>query len=181
MIFASDLDGTIIFSNNHFTNKHKKINVVNIEKKDNEEISYMTFNSINILNKISKLVTFIPVTTRTIEQYKRIDFPKYKIVPEIAITSNGGNILINGTLDIIWGNYIKEKIASSLIKANDIFAKFSLISNDLWIKSYRFSDGLFWTFILDKEKIPITKLNDFIVWSNKNEWQVSLQGRKLYL
>lgn len=54
---------------------------------------------------------FIPVTTRTIEQFQRITLFQNEIIPEYAITSNGGNILHNGKQDVTWNKEIKKNFS----------------------------------------------------------------------
>ncbi len=73
-----------------------------VEYKDSEPLSYMTKDAQQKLIEIRGKWTFVPVTTRTMEQYKRINLFHNEHVPQYAITSNGGNVLINGEPDLLW-------------------------------------------------------------------------------
>lgn len=96
VILLSDLDNTLIFS-------YKKLSAENVcvEKKDGKELSYMTPLSAEMFAEIVKRVTFIPVTTRSAEQYGRIIFPG-EYIPEYAVIDNGANLLVNGQTDREW-------------------------------------------------------------------------------
>ena len=76
MLYFSDLDRTLIYSKKFLKEDLKE---VPIEKYEGEYISFMTEKSINLLREINEKNIFIPCTTRSIEQYERIDFKKYNI------------------------------------------------------------------------------------------------------
>lgn len=92
-VLFSDLDGTLIFSASR-----KKVGDIVIEHKDGEDISCVTARQAELLPNIGNI---IPVTTRSVEQYRRIEFPK-GFAPEYALCDNGGTLLINGESDGPW-------------------------------------------------------------------------------
>ncbi|MCT4605524.1 MAG: hypothetical protein N4A64_05350 [Marinisporobacter sp.] len=176
MIFASDLDRTLIYSKKFVSNKDC---IRLVEKKDHEEISFMTETAIEELKSVSEDMLFIPVTTRTIEQYKRIAIFE-EISPKYAIVSNGGNILVNGEVDEEWHHLIQKKIKKDCLPLEELLLKFDEIASKEWLLRRRMADNLFTYCIVDGEKIPMEKLNAFIKWLELRNWKVSLQGRKLY-
>lgn len=95
-IFNSDLDNTLIFSYKHDIGVDK----VNIERYEGREIGFSTQKTFNKLKDIVQKVMFVPTTTRTENQYKRIDLgipmPKY------ALVCNGGILLKQGEPDESW-------------------------------------------------------------------------------
>ena len=97
---------------------------------------------------------FVPVTTRTIEQYKRISLLKNIIIPEYAIVSNGGNILINGETDSYWAKIISFKIKSECISSKKVLERFNEIKNSEWVYKERQADNLFITLLLTKTIYP---------------------------
>lgn len=181
MIFASDLDGTLIFSQKRCEDIPQNTAIILVEKKGQEEISYMTQRSIDTLKAISESAVFIPATTRTVEQYKRISIFQEEIVPEYAITSNGGKILINGEVDSRWEEYITAGMEKLPVPAEDVFNRLSEFMEDSWVLSYRFADELFWVFIVNRENMPKNEMNNYIQWATDNGWKISIQGRKLYI
>lgn len=99
MIFFTDLDGTIIRS----ASKKRSGDII-VEYKDGIEITCISSECAEILAELSDHV--IPITSRSIEQYKRINIPGF--VPKYAVTSNGGNLLINGVPDEEWKTWSSE-------------------------------------------------------------------------
>lgn len=108
IVFASDLDNTMIYS-------YKKIKqpAVCVEKKEGKELSYMTPKAHFLLQKVAKQILFVPVTTRSVEQYERIFMLQDRKV-SCALASNGGTLLINGKKDTAWLNKTKELIEDTL-------------------------------------------------------------------
>ncbi|TCO74407.1 HAD family hydrolase [Marinisporobacter balticus] len=176
MIFASDLDRTLIYSKK-FISDHKDIRL--IEKKEDESISFMTEIAIKKLKKLSDELLFIPVTTRTIEQYRRISILE-KIAHKYAIVSNGGNIIIDGEVDRYWSQFIRNKIKRMCLPFKDLLLKFKEIESIEWVKRKRTADNLFTYCIVERDNIPMEKLNSFMEWLEHRNWKGSLQGRKLY-
>lgn len=177
MIFASDLDRTLIYST-RFIQEMNKNQLILMETLDNREISYMTKDAFNKLKSISDKIMFIPVTTRTEKQYKRI-FKLKDINPKYAIVSNGGKILINGEIDKDWEKIIYNKMKN---ECEDI----SVIKNNFkeknlnWVLRGYDAENLFLYYIVDEDKVDTSMLNDFSRYLEKVNWNMSLQGRKLY-
>ena len=63
----------------------------NVEVYNGKEISFMTEKAIALLRELSEEMMFVPVTTRTVEQYNRVSLFREEIRPTYAITSNGGS------------------------------------------------------------------------------------------
>ena len=92
-LIFTDLDGTLIFS----AAKKREGDIV-CEYKDDREISCITSRQAELLPKLTGV---IPVTTRSVEQYRRIRFPE-GFSPEYVLVDNGGTLLINGEPDREW-------------------------------------------------------------------------------
>jgi hydroxymethylpyrimidine pyrophosphatase-like HAD family hydrolase len=178
-LFASDLDQTLIYSRRAFRSEVIEEKIQLIESVDGREISFMTLRAIELLKEISAMVTFIPVTTRTIEQYNRIQLFKDKIIPSYAVTSNGGNILHNGTIDQEWNTLLKDKLRNCIEK-EVIIEKFKEISHEEWVQPPKTADDLFCYAIVSRDKVPHDELKTYTNWLSEQGWDYSLQGRKLY-
>ena len=72
MLFASDLDRTLIYSPRTFDGEELKEEVCSVEIYENKPISFMTKNALMMLKELTKRLLFVPVTTRTKLQYLRI-------------------------------------------------------------------------------------------------------------
>lgn len=178
MIFASDLDQTLIYSERFLTDPTLQVRL--IEQLDGKPISYMTERALLLLQEIHKHMLFIPVTTRTIEQYRRITVFQNELRPAYAVTSNGGNIIRNGAVDESWNKKIRERIEDECISITDILARFEDIKDSSWILNGKSAEDLFHYFIIDRQNMPTSEWDGFVQWMDQGNWTVSIQGRKLY-
>ncbi len=96
IVFNSDLDNTLIYSYKHDIGTKKRC----VEIYQNREVSFITERTFELLRQVKERFLFVPTTTRTIEQYERIDLGVG--IPEFALVCNGGVLLKNGEEDIDW-------------------------------------------------------------------------------
>ena len=177
--FASDLDRTLIFSQRMLAAYGSDGNEECIEPQNGKPISYISPTTKAILKQINEDMFFIPVTTRTIEQYKRIRLFQEDIVPEYAITSNGGTILKRGAVWKEWTLHVQELLQHA-IPLEDMIKKVAALDDSKWIKKIKPGDGMFFYLILDTERFSPDRFIELRELSDHLGWQVSLQGRKLY-
>ena len=85
MLFASDLDNTLLFSVSHRQEGDRCV-----EWLDGNEQGFMTPETISLLETVHGLTRLIPVTTRSVAQYLRIRFP---VTPDYAVAANGAVLL----------------------------------------------------------------------------------------
>ncbi|WP_226659885.1 HAD family hydrolase [Pseudalkalibacillus hwajinpoensis] len=176
--FASDLDRTLIYS-------HRMIEpgavpeVHLIETLDGKDISYISSYSRKALQQLNNEIFFIPVTTRTIEQYQRITLFQHTIQPEYAVTSNGGHILKDGKVVKGWSDQLKASLETCLSLPVFIRQLEALITGN-WVDRIRQADYLFVYLIIRRDQVSREELSALFEWAREQGWQPSLQGRKLY-
>ncbi len=180
MIFASDLDQTLIYSEASRGNIEPSA-ILPVELYEERFISFMTHRALELLTQLAKQVHFVPVTTRTVAQYQRIFTIQQKLRPKYAITSNGGNVFIDGILHPHWNQLIQKNVEDSSAPAEYIKQLFSEIASDEWVLKFAYSDDLFYSIVMNKEKLPHDQINDFISTLTALGWNTSIQGRKIYL
>ena len=96
IVFASDLDNTLLYSRSH-----KREGDICVEHIKGEAHGFMTPLAVKRLRGVSQKVRLIPVTTRSIEQYRRIEWPE-GTAPEYAVTTNGAVLLHGDEVDAAW-------------------------------------------------------------------------------
>ncbi len=96
IIFNVDMDNTVIYSYKHDIGDKKKC----AEIYQGREISFITDKTQELLNRIAKKILVVPTTTRTKEQYERIDLGIGNI--PYALVCNGGILLVDGVEDDEW-------------------------------------------------------------------------------
>lgn len=180
MIFASDLDRTLIYSKKFIAEENEN-GVCLLETLDGREISYITAAALEQLKRINKKILFVPTTTRTIAQYQRIEGLIQHVNPSYGVVSNGGNILFKGEIDTEWSRIIGQRLQQSTppsIIEKEFTRRFS---NAPWLRDMIWRDGLFWSLHLHHEAVtPIDEMQAFGRWLTEQRWTISIQGSKIY-
>lgn len=133
LILFSDLDGTLIFSA-----KRKQVGDIVVERKDCKPVSCVTARQAELFPQLANV---IPVTTRSVEQYRRIEFAKWGFEPEYALCDNGGTLIVNGEPDeewLRWSRSIFEESADELARFRELLERDSRRTFEV-----RLVDGLF--------------------------------------
>lgn len=178
MIYATDLDRTIIFSNKFLEDCVDE--VVCVEEFEDRPISYMSASSLKMLENLKSKpnLSIIPVTTRSVAQFKRVR-PVQDC--EFAITSNGGTILHNGKVFIPWYNHINNVLLS--YKKDFKNMKIFLMGyTEYYEKLPKLVDNMFFFMKLKEDDNKNQELLDiFDNTLDKEKWEFTLQGLKLYV
>ena len=123
ILFASDLDNTLLFSH-----KHAQAGDVCVEYLDGKAQGFFPPGVIRGLAQINRTMRFVPVTSRSIAQFLRIQFPP-GCVPKYALVANGGLLLRNGAVDPAWqarSLALVEPWRGELAKAGELLAQVPL-------------------------------------------------------
>lgn len=166
MIFATDLDRTMIYSNRMLSAKDSMYRTV--ESLDSRVISYMDLTAITMIENARFMV--LPVTTRSIEQFKRVEIFNSL---EWAVCTNGGTVLHNGEIDLGWDKHI-HSITSKL----DFDEAISWLEELEEINdTVRVVDGKFVYSKTSDIEATDRKLKEIV---NK-DWHYTIQGKKVYI
>ncbi|WP_372660554.1 hydrolase [Cohnella sp.] len=181
MIFACDLDQTLIYSRNSM-GLIDADELVPVETYKGDYLSFMTRTAYHKLQRISKQVHFVPTTTRIYEQFERVFGLREGIESRYAIVSNGGRVLVNGQSDLSWENQVKRitlKECAPAVEIKELFDR--MVSGDGLIMKESYCDELFYSIIINRELLPQGMMTEFEVLLQGFGWNSSLQGRKIYL
>ena len=108
VMFCTDLDNTLIYSYKHDIGAHK----ICAEIYQGREVSFLTERTGKLLHEVARSVLFVPVTTRMVEQYGRIDLGIGRI--PYALVCNGGVLLEDGKEDQGWYRESLDRISGSM-------------------------------------------------------------------
>ncbi len=180
LIFATDLDQTLIFSEKHITNELKD-RVVPAETKNGSIITYMLHETLDKIKSLRDKLILIPTTTRTLEQYERINIFRSCVSPKFAVVNHGGSVLIDGVPDKNWDKCIQDKLSVGCEPLVNILDKFkSQLYHENWILDIRQVESFFFYCIVNIDTTPMTELSDFMKEIEAYNWYSCLHGRKLY-
>lgn len=178
ILFTSDLDRTLIFSER---TKLKDEEYVCIEQLDGRDMSYMSVNTYRLLKEVQQYIQFVPVTTRSLKQYERITVFSQDLKPEIAIVANGGTILRNGVVDTTWQQIVAQKMHNLPLKREHLRQHFQQQFTASYIGNVHEVDDLFFVLIVDVQTVNLEEINNFNNELENIGWTSSLQGKKLYV
>ncbi|MFQ3544099.1 HAD family hydrolase [Halobacillus rhizosphaerae] len=178
-VFASDLDRTLIYSKRMIEQYSPRGPYEVIEKLENRDLSFISKEAKRNLEEWAYNQYFIPVTTRTTEQYKRIQLFHEEIKPTYAITCNGAVILKDGEVLEEWTSRIHNDLRH-YFSVTEMEKELKTISFYSHVQRIRKVDPYFFYCIVDphlKESIDVRAL---INWTEARNWQLSWQGKKVY-
>lgn len=168
-IFCSDLDNTLIFSYKHNIGIKKQC----VEIYQGKELSFITEYTAKLLEQIRKKLLLVPVTTRTVEQYQRIDFG---FIPKYALVCNGGVLLVNGKEETAWYKTSMDLIMdcqNELAKAEFILEQDQ--NRNFEIRNIR---GMF---VFTKSRQPLISVNNLREKLDPVLVDVFYNGQKVYI
>ena len=106
-LFCTDLDQTLIYSYKYEIGNRKRC----VEIYQGREVSFLTDKTCQLLSELKDRVCIVPVTTRTVEQYERIDLGIGQL--RYALTCNGGVLLVDGKREQAWYETSLEMVKDS--------------------------------------------------------------------
>jgi len=175
-LVASDLDQTLIFSRRRCA-LNPDVAVTPVEDLDGQPISFSTPRSLRLLAALTETATFVPVTTRTRAQFARV---RLGLAAPLAITTNGGALLVDGQPDEEWTAGVHERIAACARPVAAVAALARQLAEQDWVRVTKVADGLFVYLVAhDREGIP--DLAGLAASLAGDGWRLSVQGRKVYL
>ncbi|GAA0304907.1 HAD family hydrolase [Kineococcus aurantiacus] len=185
LLAASDLDQTLVFSAR--SAQADVAGLVPVEDYRDATISWVTPGAWSVLADLVASGGFVPVTTRTVEQYSRIRWPQGP--PRDAVCANGGVVLRDGVPDPGWDAAVRERLAACA-PLPDVLDALTRLARELVAvvpgseePSVREVPGLFGYVVLregQREALEGPRLGDLTARLDPWGYAVSLQGRKLY-
>lgn len=163
-IFATDLDGTCIFSNRELEDTHDFIEV----DASGSYRGYMHKNLYEHLKDWNKEIWFVPVTTRSKAQYERIRLP---ITPHLALAANGAVLYVDGVEDVTWYQDIRQQVGPYIHMLQEL-------SNHPCAKLI---EGIFIACHFDALKEADAYVCEQLAHIDKTHFHIHQKGRKVFV
>lgn len=178
MILASDLDRTLIYSAAAMRLGRPVDDPVLVETYDGRPTSFVDPAALVELVALSAEVPFVPVTTRTREQYARIGLPGVRVAA--AVTTNGAVILVDGEPCGDWAADVRRRG-----EAGEPYAEARRATEPAWdhpwVEKVRDAEGQFFYAVVDAARTPAHWYDELAATAARIGWVLSVQGRKCYL
>ncbi|WP_336672046.1 HAD family hydrolase [Tsukamurella sp. USMM236] len=174
---TSDLDRTLIFSEAAAGPAFATSDPVCVEIYRDAPLSYMAPAAHAGLAALAAATPVVPTTTRTPEQYLRVQLPGAPF--RFAICSNGGEILVDGAPDPQWQTHIRGLLAALPADLDRIAAQLETRLAPEWGARLRLVPGLF-AYVVSEVRVPAEVVDEWRAYCAPLGWSISQQGRKLY-
>ncbi|MCP9988236.1 HAD family hydrolase [Streptomyces sudanensis] len=181
VLVASDLDRTLVYSAAALAltaPDAEAPRLLCVEVYQGRPLSYVTEAAAGLLGELARATDFVPVTTRTREQYRRIRLPCP--APRYAICANGGHLLVDGEPDPGWRAAVAARLADECAPLDEVRAHLLAAADPAWLLKERVAEDLFAYLVVERALLPGDWLAELSDWAGSRGWTVSLQGRKVY-
>jgi hypothetical protein len=185
-LVASDLDRTLVYSPRALgldVPDEEAPRLLAVEVHKGEPLSFMTEACAELLTELIAAAEFVPATTRTRAQYQRIHLPgpKPEWTPRYAICANGGHLLVDGESDRDWHAAMRTTLAQNCASLDEVVQKLALSADPEWTRKRRVAEDLFAYLVVERQELPEGWVEELSAWAAAKGWNVSLQGRKVYV
>lgn len=171
MIFASDLDRTLIFSERYVPNKEDYFLV------ETSKSGYQSYILKETFSRLSNLTYFVPVTTRNESEWKRT-LLYTALKPHYAIVSNGEVVLENGVVSTEWATYLQDEL--SHIALVDIVSVAADILHPVRLAEPRICSEYMVMFkVLNAPQTAEYRI--LCSYLSKSAWTATANGNKIYI
>ncbi|WAP55778.1 HAD family hydrolase [Streptomyces sp. S465] len=181
VLVASDLDRTLIYSAAALgldMPDAEAPRLLCVEVYQGRPLSYLTETAAGLLAELARTSVFVPTTTRTVEQYRRVRLPGP--APRFAICANGGQLLVDGEPDPDWHTRVRTTLAAACAPLDEVRAHLRATADPAWLLKERAAEDLFAYLVVERELLPESYVKELAQWAAPRGWTVSLQGRKIY-
>ncbi|WP_328857957.1 HAD family hydrolase [Williamsia herbipolensis] len=144
--------------------------------------SFMSPAAVDLLAELDTLAVVVPTTTRSVEQFRRVDLPLDPgRRPRYAVAANGGEILLDGVADPAWRTEVEKRLSTACAPVDEVYDHLAADSEPTWLTNLRIADGLFCYAVVDLPSMPDDLVSRWRTWAEQRGWNVSRQGRKIYV
>ncbi|MGD9959092.1 hypothetical protein [Nocardioides sp.] len=178
LLIASDLDRTLIYSAAAMTLGEPVPDPRCVEVLDGREISFISPVALAGLAALSQRVAFVPTTTRTAAQFQRIDLPGVR--HDMAITTNGGRLLLSGQPCPDWDREVADRLAGSA-SYDEAAVALAGVLDQPWVLKIRDAERLFVYTVLERSGCDPDWFEELEAVATGLGWTLSVQGRKAYV
>lgn len=180
-VISCDLDRTLVYSAKALAlagaDDDAPVLLV-AEVYDKLPLSYLTVDAVALVQQMDRVADVVPATTRTRAQYRRIRLP---IDPHFAITTNGAHLLVDGVSDEDYHRDVVAELDGACASLSEVREHLEAIADPGWLRKLRDAEGMFAYLVVERAELPGSVVRDLSGWAEERGWDVSLQGRKLYV
>lgn len=184
-IAVSDLDRTLIYSASAVGMQVPDAaapRLLCVEVYNGLPLSFVTERAAALLTGVMATGRLVPVTTRTVAQFRRVHLPG--VPPRYAICTNGGHLLVEGAEDPDFTRAVEDRLSAAGAPHPEVLEEVRRRAGAAGTHVvHRVHDaaGLFCYAVVDRASLPAAWLESLAAYAEERAWTVSVQGRKIYV
>lgn len=182
ILFASDLDRTLIYSNRSRGPEMDEQELVAIEWKNGMPLTYMTGKGILLFRQIVSKIHFVPVTTRTKHQYERITgLFEASAEPKYAVVSNGAVILEDGKPIPEWSSKVERQLQKDCTSITHVMPLLKPYVRKGFVVEIKQAESWFVYMVIDESTCSVEDIEQISQTFHQQGYTLSHQGKKVYI
>ena len=182
ILFASDLDRTLIYSKNSRGQEVSIQDFAAVEWIDEKPTAFMTNRGLRLFQHIASSITFMPVTTRTAEQYNRITGLFHSVEkPKYAIVANGAVILEDGKPLTEWSDKVIAQMKQNRTSIEHVLPQLEAYTKNKFVLKVMQAESWFVYLIIDEQAFSVEEFEKLSQIFYEQGFTLSHQGRKVYI
>ncbi|WP_321386833.1 hypothetical protein [uncultured Enterococcus sp.] len=176
----TDLDGTILFSKRTLPETLSEENCFKAESYGNGGYGLMENDLLVFFEEWQKDNYLIPITTRSTEQFERLNEVWKRLPVPFALTSNGGNLYRDGVLDEGWNKEVRIELTEELAHREAILAILKVILPEESVRKIKDIDGLYYCVLVTERGWAPEFIQEVNAAVAVYDWIGYFQHKKLY-
>ncbi len=182
VLVATDLDRTLVYSRRS-RGPVDPAALHGVEDRRGTTVSWTTHRSAALLAELDRRTTWVPSTTRTVEEFRRLRLPRAPAPgPRYAVCAHGGVLLVDGQPDAGWTTRVRRIVAGAA-GIDELAARLARVAAALpegTIGPVCRAEGFFLVAPLDRARPPDEWAEELAAWAAPLRWRVRVHGAKLY-
>lgn len=177
---ATDLDRTLLHSD-RAAGPAPAAEVVRLERRGEVATASLLRGTAAALVALEQRATWLPVTTRSVAQYRRLGLgPRLGLAPRHVACANGGVLLVDGVPDATWAARMARVLAAAAPRAEvaELLAGRLALLPPGSAGPVRDADGVL---LVVRVRCPPTWLDELVDRCGARGWRVAVHGEKLHL
>ncbi|MDD7936898.1 HAD family hydrolase [Actinomycetospora lutea] len=166
IVAATDLDRTLVHSA-RAAGPVVPGSVVCLERRGDVVTAMLTPRAAADLVALDRRACWVPATTRTVAEYRRLDLARgLGVAPRFAVCANGGVLLVDGEPDPAWAAEVRRRVATA--------APLAEVARRLG--AVRDADGCFLV-----ARSADVELDGLAAWCAARGWRVDVDREKVHV
>jgi predicted mannosyl-3-phosphoglycerate phosphatase (HAD superfamily) len=113
VLVATDLDRTLVHSA-RAAGPPIAAPVVDLEQRRGVVTARLTRRTAALLGELDRRALWVPATTRTVAEYRRLDLEgRLGVAPRFVVGAGGGVLLVDGEPDHTWAAAVRDRVAAA--------------------------------------------------------------------